>query len=82
MRKLDLSLADIAEQIKNMKGDEVKMNINRGRKKIENYVGVIESIYPSIFTVKVNDSKTQKYLSVSYNEVLCGQVKLSKLNNE
>lgn len=76
MRKVNIDLKDIAEQIKEMKGESVKMHINKGRKRIEKYTGVIESIYPSIFTVRVLDPVAQDYLSYSYNEVLCGDVKI------
>ena len=78
MRKNNISLNDIAEQIKNLRGENVKMNVNKGRRKIEKYSGVIENVYPSIFTVKLDNPVAQDYLSFSYNEVLCGQVKISK----
>ena len=48
------------------------MEINRGRKKIEKYQGIIENIYPSIFTVNIGDGKNT--LSYSYSEVVCGDV--------
>ena len=78
MRKYTLNLTEITEQIKSLKGENIKMNVNKGRKKIEKYTGVIENVYPSIFTVKLDNPVAQDYLSFSYNEVLCGQVKLFK----
>lgn len=80
MRKYDMSLSEIADRIKQMKGNEVKMNVNRGRRKIENYIGIIESVYPSIFTVKIDENDSNRYLSFSYSEVLCGHVKLTNIS--
>lgn len=76
MRKVNVDLREIAEQIKNMKGESVKMHINKGRKRIEKYTGIIESVYPSIFTVRLDNPVAQDFLSYSYSEVLCGDVKI------
>lgn len=77
MRKAGVNLADIVEQIKQMRGENVKMQVNKGRRRIEKYVGVIESVYPSIFTVRLNNPLAQNFLTYSYSEVLCGDVKIS-----
>ena len=65
-----------------MKGKELKMSINRGRNKIENYCGAIEEIYPSvfIFNVKASDKKfgSVAKLSCSYQDVLCGYIKFAR----
>ena len=78
MRKNSINLNDIAEQIKSMKGESVKMNVTKGRKRIQKYTGIIESIYPNLFTVKLDNPIAQDCLSFSYNEVLCGQVKVTR----
>lgn len=76
MRKVNIDLNEIATQIKGMKGESVKMQVNKGRKRIEKYTGVIESVYPSIFTVRIDNPVAQDFLSYSYSEVLCGDVKI------
>ena len=53
MRKINENLSQVKEKIEQLKGKDVKMQVNRGRKKIENYEAVIETIYPSVFTVKI-----------------------------
>ena len=78
MRKVNLDIKDIIEIISNLKGQNVKMHVNKGRKRIEKYRGIIDHTYPSIFTVKLSDKNTQSYLSYSYSEVLCGAVKIKK----
>ena len=78
MRKVNLDIKEIIEIISNLKGQSVKMHVNKGRKRIEKYTGIIEHTYPRIFTVKLNENNTQSYLSYSYSEVLCGAVKIKK----
>lgn len=78
MKKVVYSINDIKERINNLKGKEIKMEVNRGRKKIENYTAVIEKTYPSVFTVRVSSNSVVDTMSYSYTEVLCGDVKISQ----
>ena len=80
MRKVGLGLEAIKEDILNLKGKEVEMNINRGRKKIDTLSGFVKDIYPSVFTViaKDNNSSIQTF---SYYDVLCGNVVFVQKNN-
>lgn len=80
MRKVNSDIKDVIEQITKLKGESVKMQINKGRKRIEKYEGIIESVYPSIFTVLVYDPDGEKHYSYSHAEVLCGDVKINKIN--
>ena len=76
MRKINENLQDIKTQIEALKGKKIKMQVNRGRRKIEHYDAIIETIYPSVFTVKT-DIPHEETMSYSYSEVLCGDVKIS-----
>ncbi len=76
MRKGILNLNEIKEKILSIKGKDVDISINRGRKKIDNYLGVIENIYPSVFTVKILNDEQLKNVTCSYSDVLCGDVKI------
>ena len=78
MRKDLLNLVDVKNAIIKIKGQAINIEVNRGRKKIESYLGVIEAIYPSVFTVKLENSPTIKNVTCSYSDVLCGDVKISK----
>lgn len=78
MRKVDFDIKSVIEEIKRLKGESVNMEIAKGRNRIEKYTGVIESVYPSIFTVKVDDDKNQLSVSYSYSDVLCGDVVIQK----
>ena len=72
MRKAGININDIKQKILSMKGREVEMNINRGRKKFDTLNGVIKDVYPSVFTVKLNSLDTLQ--TFSYYDVLCGNV--------
>lgn len=81
MRKVNNDIKDVIEQITKLKGESVKMQVNKGRKRVEKYEGIIESVYPSIFTVLVYDPDGEKHYSYSHAEVLCGDVKIHKVNS-
>lgn len=70
MRKAIYGLSEIKDKIKNLKGQSVTLSINRGRKKIDTVTATINDVYPSVFTIKV-DEKLQTF---SYFDVLCGDV--------
>ena len=73
MRKAGLALNEIKTKILSLKGREVEMNINRGRKKIDLICGTIKDVYPSVFTVVEKDS-SKNIQTFSYYDVLCGNV--------
>lgn len=73
MRKINLGLDEVKQKISALKGSNVEMNINRGRKKIDTINGVIKDVYPSVFTVKL-DGGPQCIQTFSYFDVLCGNV--------
>ena len=70
MRKVIYGLSEIKDKIKSLKGQSVTLSINRGRKKIDIVTAIINDVYPSVFTIKV-DEKLQTF---SYFDVLCGDV--------
>jgi len=76
MRKNFLNLIDIKNKILDIQGRNIGISINRGRKKIESYSGVVENIYPSVFTVKILNDSQLKNVTCSYSDVLCGDVKI------
>ena len=80
MRKVELDIKSIISKIQGLKGESVHMAVTKGRNRIEKYTGVIESVYPSIFTVKLDNSQNPSSISCSYSEVLCGDVVVEKRN--
>lgn len=73
MRKVGFNLENIKRQIAELKGQGVDFEVNMGRKKFVQFSGMIESTYPSVFTVQACDGKLKTY---SYSDVLCGDVKI------
>lgn len=73
MRKAELNINEVKSNILSLKGREVAMNINRGRKKIESVSGIIKDVYPSVFTVIIKDQNASLQ-TFSYYDVLCGNV--------
>ena len=78
MRKATQTLSEIIDKIKSMQGMDVDMEVNRGRKRIEKYVAVIDKIYPSVFTVEIKEPSGNTNQSYSYSDVLCGDVKIKQ----
>ena len=77
-----MSVEEIKQKIEEIKGKNIKMLVNKGRKKIEKLEGVIQNLYPSVFTVEVKDIKGSNLVTYSYSEVLCGFVKFVNNKNE
>lgn len=75
MRKIVYGLEEIKKKIGDLKGRNVQMSINRGRKKIEFLTATIKDVYPSVFTIKTADEKLQTF---SYFDVMCGNVVLDE----
>lgn len=73
-------LIKIKTDLKDNIGSKVRLKSKQGRKQIIIREGVIESTYPSIFTVKLdeqNDIPTSKRrVSYSYTDVLTKSVEL------
>ena len=73
--KINLNaLEEVKQKISSLEGNSIKLRINRGRNKIESFEAIIESVYPSVFTVKVNEEKQLPSQTFSYYDVLCGDV--------
>jgi len=57
-------------------GSKIRLKANRGRNRIVEREGVLESIYPNIFVVKLNERKIERRVSYSYADVLTETVEL------
>lgn len=85
MKRSFVTLNDIKSEVSLLKGKDVKLYINRGRRKVLKFDGVIDNVYTSVFTVrdKIETAPTRTY---SYSDILCGDVKITenslKVNHE
>lgn len=71
----NVSLASIKKNIENHLGDKVTLKANGGRKKVLVNDGIIESTYPSIFVIRL-ENDTQRTVTYSYSDVLTNTVQL------
>ena len=72
------TVENIKQQILSLKGEVVNFHINRGRRKIANFRARIEDCYPSVFTAKACTMDADNIATYSYNDILCGEVKISR----
>ncbi|MDW7738613.1 MAG: Veg family protein [Bacillota bacterium] len=70
-------LFEIRKKLESHLGEKIKLRANRGRRKTYEKEGVLESIYPSIFIVRVDENNYYQRLSFSYADVLTETVELS-----
>lgn len=70
-------LVEIRKKLESHLGKKIKLRANRGRRKTYEKEGVLESLYPSIFIVRVDENNYFQRLSFSYADVLTETVELS-----
>ena len=69
------ALNEIKEHIAKIKGSQINLSVNRGRKKIDNLKGFIENTYPSVFTFLSEENSRETF---SYFDILCGLVAIKE----
>ena len=72
-------LTTIKKDIERHVGEKVTLKANGGRKKILDNEGVLESVHPSIFVVRL-EKDTQRKVTYSYSDVLTKTVQLEFLS--
>lgn len=63
----------IRESLEPKKGHRVKIKVNGMRNKTDEFIGIMENIYPEIFTVRTNGFLK----SFSYSEIINKEVILT-----
>ena len=77
MRRSSGNIEEIKQKIEHLKGLDIEMSINRGRKRFETFMAVIDCVYPSVFTIKTHTPKQSPVQTFSYFDVMCGDVVIS-----
>ena len=60
-------------------GSRVKIQLHRGRNKVDTQEGVIQRAYPSVFTVLVDDEREENHpqlLSFSYTDIITKDIRM------
>lgn len=78
MIKEKISLQEIKAKVNGLKEKRVDVTVNLGRNKFTKYTGVLEGVYPALFTVKPESKEYRGKTTYSYAEYLCGKVKLKE----
>lgn len=72
----------VRETLESNIGERVKLKANRGRRRTYVNEGVINDIYPSVFTVLVDvDERSTRTLCYTYSDVLTSNVELVVCKN-
>ena len=73
---------NVRNAVANQMGKKVKIRINRGRHKVDVSEGIISETYPSIFLIKIQESKDMpvRIVSYSYTDILTKDVELILCN--
>ncbi|HHV15814.1 MAG TPA: Veg protein [Gelria sp.] len=70
------ALSDIKKDLESFVGSRIRLKANRGRNRIVEREGVLESTYPNIFVIKLNERKIERRVSYTYADVLTETVEL------
>ena len=74
---------DIKKEVESYKGCRVTLEAHRSKKKLFQKEGVIEAVYPCIFTVRIQEEKrAPQRLSFSYTDILTHNVKIGLINED
>jgi uncharacterized protein Veg len=76
------ALSDIKRDLESFVGSKIRLKANRGRNRIVEREGVLESIYPNIFVIKLNERKIERRVSYTYADVLTETVELFVYDNQ
>ncbi|NMA95002.1 MAG: Veg protein [Clostridiales bacterium] len=76
------SLKSIKRDVQSNIGEKVTLKVNRGRRRNITHKGVIDEIYPSVFTVIVEDDLNNvQTLSYTYSDILISSIELILCKN-
>ncbi len=71
MRQRAVNVQDVKLKIAELKGKDLSVAVNKGRKKITRMSGVIVDLFPSVFTFR---AAAGELVSFSYSDVICGDI--------
>ncbi|MGI6588078.1 MAG: Veg family protein [Peptococcia bacterium] len=74
--------ADIKRDLEPFVGNKIKLKANRGRKKIIEKVGVLESTYPNIFVIRLDEKQIERRVSFTYADILTDTVQLTVFDGD
>lgn len=79
MIKSNMSKEQVLKDIKNLESKDVEVLFDLGRNKIVCFNGKLSGVYPALFTITPFDKDFKGKTSYSYQEYMCGRVKLKEI---
>jgi uncharacterized protein Veg len=71
------SVNRVRNELQQYMGCKVKLKANRGRKRMLEANGVLENMYPNVFTIRIDKAnEMNQRISYSYTDLLTANVKL------
>ncbi len=77
MRKATVSVDELRRKVATLEGESLCVSVNRGRRRVVKYRARLKGVYPSVFTLEIENSRSLKSMSCSYNDLVCGDVRLA-----
>ena len=77
--RMAATIEQVKRQLESIKDTDVRVKVNRGRKKTGVFDGKIKSIYSNIFTMQVYEPTGAALVSYSYGDVLTNNVVISPI---
>ena len=74
--------ADIKRDLEPFIGNKIKLKANRGRKKIIEKIGVLESTHPNIFVIRLDEKQIKRRISFSYADILTDTVQVTVFDGD
>lgn len=72
------SVTQIKKDLEECIGKKVMLKANRGRRRTTIKEGILESVYPSLFTVRIsNEYESSRTVSYTYSDVLTSTVEVT-----
>ena len=78
MKQQDIS--KVRASVKEQCGNRVVIQLDRGRNKIDIQKGTLKEAYPSVFTILVDDERSDnppRLLSFSYTDIITKDIRLT-----
>ncbi|MDO5017903.1 MAG: Veg family protein [Lagierella massiliensis] len=72
-----MSLEVLKNQVEENIGKKVVVKADKGRNKVITKTGIIENVFPSLFTIKItNEFEQERTISFTYSDLLTSTVEL------
>jgi uncharacterized protein Veg len=77
------TLLEIRKYVEDCLGQKVQLKTNKGKRKVKIREGIIDDVFPSVFTVRIDEGlNIGQTLSFSYSDILTETVEITLCRDE